>query len=682
MTEKKEEKKDKDKDKVGVYICHCGGNISDVVDVQAVKDILAKADNVEIAKTHMFMCSAEGQKLIEDDIKEGKVNKIVVASCSPSLHQTTFRNVCDRAGLNQFLYEHANIREQVSWVHSHNKEEATEKSIKLVKSAVYKVSDLDPLESIKVSNTKHAVVIGGGVSGLRAALEIADNDISVDLLEKTPFLGGNMASLDKIFPTGEDAKELLNKLITKVMEHPLISVHLNSKILNLDGYIGNYKIKFTEIIPRGVNADIPLEYLKKAIDICPVTIENETQNNSVKPKKAIQEPARGHIPHSPAIDWNYCLGSKCGKCKSVLSDPSLISLEDPFEQEVEITAGSIITATGFKPYTPYDDEYGYNTYTNVITHFDLIKLMTEGGELSNKFEWNGKPIKNIGFIHCVGSRQADGVHETPDGHLNEYCSRVCCNATLQLANDIKEKFPAVNIYDFYQDIRTYSRFTEKNIYEEASKNGVVFLKYLPEELPVVEKGNNGRVEVKIKDQLTFGEEISVPLDLLVLSVGMTPQLTKQDIIIQDLKLPVGNDDFLLEVHPKLRPVEMSVDGIMIAGTAQSPMDITEASASATAAASKAINILGKDTIELDPFIAKVNEDVCNTEKCNQECVSQCEYANAIYIEDNKAKVNPALCKGCGACVSVCPVDGAIDIQGYPIKAIEDMVDAIVQEVQK
>lgn len=662
------------KPKIGVYVCHCGGNISDVVDVESVAGRLAEEDDVLVSVTNMFMCSTAGQQLIEDDLNSGKVNRVVVASCSPKLHQSTFRGACVRGGLNPYLYEHANIREQVSWVHSHNKKEATDKAIRLTRSAIQKVREQEALETIKVPNTKRTVVIGGGVAGMRSALDIATSGIHVELVERSPFLGGRMAQLGKLFPTEEDARDKIQELVERVRSNPRVTIHLNTKLLSVTGFVGNFEVTVEEIQSRGIVGNPTNDEVAKAVAVCPEVIPHETDPSGRGPLKAFRLPYRGSDPHSPSIDWNHC--SRCGECQKVTYAQAQVELDPPVRTQV-IKAGALVVATGFNPYQPYEDEYGYNTHTNVITHLDLLQMMGEDGPFAKEFMWEGKPIRSVGFIHCVGSRQADGIHETPDGHLNEYCSRVCCNATLQLANELKERFPQVEIYDFYQDIRTYARYTEQNYYEKASKNGVIFLKYLPEELPTVAKPNEdlNTLHVTVNDQLTFGEELTVPVDLLVLSVGMVPR--PQETLVSDIKLAVGNDGFLLEVHPKLRPVEMAVNGVMLAGTAQSPMDVTEASAGASAAASKASILLGRDFTELDPYVARVNPAFCDSTQCNQECLEVCGKEGAISIVENQALVNPALCVGGGNCVAVCPRDNAIDIVGYSIASIDKMVDAFV-----
>ncbi|MHA1973619.1 MAG: CoB--CoM heterodisulfide reductase iron-sulfur subunit A family protein [Candidatus Hodarchaeales archaeon] len=678
----------KESPRVGVYICHCGGNISDVVDVEKVREILEKNPNVTVSRRNMFMCSNAGQELIEKDIKDGLIDRVVVASCSPRLHEMTFRGATRRGGLNEFLYEQVNIREQDSWVHSHTPDLATRKAVSLVRGGVAKALELDPLESIKVTTEKKAIVIGGGVAGLRTALDLANNGIPVDLIEQSPYLGGKSAMLDKVYPTKQSITEILNPLIDKVVHNRLITIHLNTTIEKASGYIGNFNFIIKENPFCGVVGELSTSELRIAANACPEVIPNEYDFNGLAPRKAIGGPYPSNYPQSLSINWNYC--TKCGKCKEALENTERIQLEYPELKTESINAGVVVLATGFEHYVPYKGEYGWEKYPNVITLPQLIKMMAPGGIFENKMELNGRTINSVAIIHCVGSRQVADYNkpgQNCNGKLNEYCSRVCCTASLQSANEIRERFPNVNVYDIYQDIRTYGRFQEEDYYEQASKNGVVFLKYLPEELPEVIKPKDSlrdwRLNIKVKDQLTFGEELEVPVDLVVLAVGMVPR--NQSVLIDQLKLPIGNDGFLLEVHPKLRPVEVANSGIMLAGTCQAPMDITEASAAALAAASKTAIILSKDFTELPPFVAVVNPEICTGTGL---CVQECEYEGAIKMVDmeinggivHRAQVNSALCKGCGACVAVCPTPGAIFIRGYTIEAIEKMIDAFVQEV--
>ena len=658
--------------RVGVYICHCGGNISDVVDVQQVADKAGELPNVVCARTHMFMCSDPGQQQIREDIENLGLNRVVVASCSPRLHELTFRSVMNRAGSNQFLYEHANIREQVSWVTHAHPDKATVKATRLVAAAVGKARLLEPLEPIRVDAKQHAVVVGGGVSGLKSALDLASYGISVTLIEKSPFLGGHMAQLDQLYPTEEDALQLLDSLVHEVSGNPRIEVLTNAEVVEAGGYIGNFHVKVRQR-PRGAN--IAPRQLDAAAAACPVDVKNEYDYGLTK-RKAIYRPYDGCFPPVPAIDWQNC--TRCGKCVEAVGEGIDLNLEPVI---FEITAGIIVAATGFEHYEPSVGEYGFANLPQVITLPQLIRLMAEQ-KRSGKLEWQGRAVKNVAFIHCVGSRQIEGVHEPKEGgQLNQYCSRVCCTATLQAANELKDGFPQTEVFDFYRDIRTYGRGHE-DYYENASKKGVLFFRFAPEEAPVVAKAESGSehpVTVTVKDSLTFGEEVEVPVDLVVLAVGMEPR--KIDDLVGMLKLPVGSDGYLLEVHPKLRPVEVAVNGVLLSGTSQGPKDITESTASASAAAVKAATILSKGYVDLDPYVAEVITDKCDG--CG-ECLAACDYEGALVLRDAApgaaghavAEINGALCKGCGACVAVCPKE-AIELKGWTVDQYDAMVDAIL-----
>ncbi len=657
--------------RVGVYICHCGGNISDVVDVQQVAEEAGRLPGVVVARTHMFMCSDPGQQSIQEDIRNLGLNRVVVASCSPRLHEQTFRNALQRAGLNPFLYEHANIREQVSWVTHARPAEATEKAARLVGAAVGKARLLEPLEPIRVDARRHAVVIGGGVSGLKSAIDLAAHGTSVALVEKSPFLGGHVAQLDQVHPTGEDARELLDSLIREVSSSPNVEVLTNAEVVEAEGYIGNFRLKVRQR-PRGVA--LGFEAFGRAEAACPVQVENE-YDYGLTTRKAIYLSHEGCYPPAPAIDWQNC--NRCGRCAEAVGEGIDLDLEPSV---FEVKAGVIVVATGFDHYEPGRGEYGFEDLQQVITLPHLIRLMAEQRGKDGVLRWNGRPVRNIAMIHCVGSRQIEGVHEPRDGQpLNEYCSRVCCTATLQAANELRDRFPGTNVFDFYRDIRTYGRGHEE-YYETASRKGVRFFRFAAEEPPVVERaeaGDSNPLIVRVRDRLTFGEEIEVPVDLVVLSVGMVPR--KVDSLVDMLKLPVGSDGYLLEVHPKLRPVEVAVNGVLLAGTAQAPKDITESTASASAAAVKAATILSRGHVELDPYVAQVEPSRCDG--CG-ECLSVCGYQGAMSMVGGAgdgtprvAEINGALCKGCGSCVAVCPT-GAITLKGWTVEQFDAMVDAL------
>ena len=623
--------------KVGIYICYCGGNISDHVDVEAVRDRVEKLPGVSVARTNMFMCSDPGQELIMEDLKSGAVNRVVVASCAPSLHETTFRNTLIRAGVNPYIYDHANIREQVSWVH--HGQAATDKATRLVSAAAAKAEQLTPLDPIRVEAKPHATVIGGGIAGLRAAKDLAERGIAVTLIEKSPFLGGQLARLDRIAPTGDRAADLVRDLAGQVLANSKITVHTCAAVAHFEGYVGNFVL--------GVNKQPP------------TFLQGEDQNKAGSLDGLLPG---DYVPFSGVYP-------------------------NPVPEEAEtltIETGVIVLATGFKSYVPRRGEFGYRSFKEVITLTDLIQTLAETPEQGDRLIVDGRSIRSIAMIHCVGSRQIPGIHpEDESGNLNEYCSRTCCSATLNAASIIRKTYPGTSVYEFYRDIRTYGRGQEE-LYNDAAKNKVVFLRYEAEAPPrVIENtdSNDYPLRVNVHDTLTFGEEVDVPADLVVLATGMEP--TGIPELVDMMKLPVGTDRFLLEVHPKLRPVELPQSGILLAGTCQAPMDVGEACNGAGGAAVKAAALLGRGYVELDPFVAEVD-----TAKCNGSgaCVEACLVEGALCMVETTvdgrtvqcAQVTPAMCTGCGACVAVCS-QNAIDISGWTLNQYEAMVDRIVAD---
>ena len=638
MTEEKVTmEKNSEQAKVGVYICYCGGNISDHVDVEAVRETVANLPGVAAARTNMFMCSDPGQEMIMEDLKNGTVNRVVVASCAPSLHETTFRNTLIRAGMNPYIYDHANIREHVSWVH--HGQAATDKATRLISAAAAKAQQLIPLEPIRVDAKAHATVIGGGIAGLRAAKDLAERGFNVALIEKSPFLGGQLARLDRVAPTGEKAHDLVEELAGQVLADPAISVHTCATVAKFEGYVGSFKLGLKKQPPQPIDADA---------GTAPSALDNFEPGTYV--------PFAGLYPNSV---------------------PTAV-------EELTIETGVIILATGFKTYGPRRGEYGFEEFKQVITLPELIRSLATAEKVGDRLVVDGREIRSVAMIHCVGSRQIPGIHpEDESGRLNEYCSRTCCSATLNAANTIRESYPGTSVYEFYRDIRTYGRGQEE-LYDQASRNRVVFLRFEAEESPqVIDNSASGDfpLRVKVKDTLTFGEEVDVPADLVVLATGMEP--TGIPELVEMMKLPVGTDRFLLEVHPKLRPVELPQAGILLAGTCQAPMDVGEACNAAGGASVKAAALLGRGYVELDPFVAEVDLEKC---KGSGACVEACLADGALQLfqmevdgrQVRRAQVTPALCLGCGACVAVCP-ENAIDVNGWTLKQYEAMVDRIVAD---
>ena len=663
--------------RVGVYVCHCGGNISDVVDVERVVQAAARLPEVVVARHFSAMCSQGGQNLLIDDIQREKLNRIVVAACSPSLHEHTFRAAVARAELNPYLYEHVNLREQVSWCTKSDPEGATNKAIRLVAAGIAKARKLQPLSTTSMKAVRHVTVVGGGVSGLRAARDLSRVGLAVTLLERSPFLGGRIAQWHRIYPNEELARNLLATLLEEVENDPKIAVYMLAEVAGASGCVGNFQLEVT-VKPRGISQLTHAE-IKAAIQACPVCVPSEF-DFGLSQRKAIYRPYAGCSPAMPAIDWNAC--TRCGKCVAAI-DSNGISL-DGVEEHLRIATGAIVLATGFDLYQPHDGELGHGQYPQVITLPQLERLLDPQGPTGGRLEHQGQPVRNVCLIHCVGSRQIEGVHAPgPDGKVNAHCSRVCCTAVLRAAVEIRQRFPQLNVFDLHQDIRSYGRGQEE-YYTEASRHGVVFLRYPGEQPPVISaamKADPWPLVVRVKDLLTFGEEIDVPADLVVLTTGMIPRNIEN--LIEQLKLARSEDGFLQEVHPKLRPVEMAVGGVFLAGTCQAPMDIRESCSAASAAAAKATALLSHETIELDPFRARVAPDLC---RGHGKCAEACLHQRAIrLIEEERdgrtvtrAEVNSALCNGCGMCVPVCPT-GAIQVDGWQLDQFDAMVDAMVAD---
>ncbi len=644
------------KKKVGVYICHCGGNISDYVDVEKVRQAVEKEEGVLLAKTTLFACADANQKEMVNDIRQQGLDGVVVASCSPKLHLLTFRAVAERAGLNKYNYVHANIREQVSWAHSDNKTGATEKAIKIVKAAIAKVKNADALDPIKVKAAKAVAVIGAGVAGMRAAIELAEAGAQVYLIEREFFVGGRVAQWDDLCLTEETGKELITRLYDEVMKHRNVTLFTGAEVVDKSGSLGNFNLK-VKITPRHFKLQCNSNELKKAIEVCPVEVPDEFNFNITK-RKAIYHNYPSEYPQLPAIDMKNC--TRCGLCEKVCSAID-------FSQKTEtlnLKAGAILLATGFDPYEPSKGEFGYGEIDNVVT-FPQFKRIVH--YCNDKLVFQGKEIKNIAYIYCVGSRQVNGD--------NKYCSRYCCTANIHTAIEVRKKFKGIHNFHFNRGIRTYGK--AEIWYDESSRLGDIYLQSFEHDPPVVEKRGDKTI-VKIKDVLTTDRELEVEADLVVLVTGMVPR--KDNAIGNLLKIPKGRDKFFNEIHMKLRPVETVIDGVTIAGASQGPKNIMESMNSALAAATKSFSLVNSGELALEPTVAKVNETLC--EWCGK-CEQACPYSAFEKVEkDGKwmARVIPSVCKGCGMCLPVCPVN-ALDLIGLTDTDVESMIDALVPNIK-
>ncbi len=652
-----------ERQRIGVYVCHCGGNISDYVDVKEVVNAVKDYPGVVLAKDFIFMCSDAGQKMIEEDIKKHNLDGVVVAACSPKLHEMTFRNVVTRAGLNPFLFYHVNIREQSSWAHRDRKY-STKKAISHVLAGIEYVKLASALEKIRMKAEKSVLIIGGGIAGIRAALDLSGMGINVVLVEKEPFLGGRTARIWRTHPNGKKGVDVVRGLINELKERDNVVILTNSEVTHVEGFVGNFKVK-VHVNPRYVIKNHPR--MKEAIDVCPVTVPDEF-NYGLTTRKAIYYPYEGAYPELPVIDPKAC--TRCGECVKIVGDAIDLS-QKPMDLEFKV--GAIVVTTGFKPYEPKPGEFGYKEYGNVITLpvFDRLLDLSEGG---NKLIYNGKEINSIAFIYCVGSRQ---IPNGSNGKVNEYCSRYCCNATIYRASQLKRKYPHIKQYHFYRDIRTYG--LNELLYLKAGEEGAVFIKYPDEEPPKV-YGEDGKLIVESKDVVLGGDTVRTKVDLVVLVVGMEPYDTKK--ISDILSISTGKGGFLQEAHPKLRPVETLKSGIYIAGTAQAPRTISETLISASAASAKAASMLIKGEIELEPRVARVDPEKCNLSK---RCVEVCPTGAISFKEyeglGTKAWVNEAMCIGCGACTAVCPTE-AIQLNTLKTTQIKRMIEAAIKGLER
>jgi heterodisulfide reductase subunit A len=556
--------------RIGVYVCHCGGNISDYVDVGKVVNAVEHDDGVVVARRAMFTCSDATQQEIANDIRDHDLDGLVVASCSPKLHTFTFREVARRAGLNPYEYTQVNIREQCSWTHTDDHDGATRKAINLVRAGIARTRLTEPLEPLEVETTPAALVIGGGVAGMRAAIGLADIGLGVFLVEREAELGGHVAGLGELYPNGTDGRELVARLRGEIEKRPAIAVFTNAEVTAKSGTFGNYRA----LIRAG-------------------------------------------------------------------------------GESIHAEIGQVIVATGFESYEPADGELGYGL-DGVVTLPELRRLLDEAdGPLVR----DGKPVESIAYVYCVGSRCP----------AHPYCSRFCCSATVHTSLVAARGNPGLRQYHLYRDLRTYGK--NELMLSESREHGSVYLRFADDDPPVV-AAQDGRLSVTVRDQLTAGEELELPVDLVVLVTGMVAR--PNDGLIDTLKLPVGVDGFFNEIHPKLRPVETVVDGVAIAGACQGPKTVAESVASGLAAVTQAASVLKRGVAELDPQVALVHKDACTG--CT-ECISACAFG-AISMDGELAVVDAAGCKGCGACAPVCP-EGAIDLQGYTDAQVRAMIDGLL-----
>jgi heterodisulfide reductase subunit A len=655
--------------RVGFYVCHCGHNIGSVVDCRAVAEYVSKLPGVVVSRDYKYMCSDPGQELIASDIKEHRLNRIVVASCSPLLHEHTFRNATEKGGLNPYLCTMVNIREHNSWVHT-DRAAATQKAKELARAAVHRVVHHRELETKKVPITPAVMVVGGGIAGIHAALTLANAGKKVYLVEREPTIGGHMAKFDKTFPTLDCAACILTPKMSEVASHPNITLWTYSEVENVDGYVGNYTVTVKHK-PRYIIEELCVG-CGECINKCVYKDGRfpDEFNEGLGKRKPIYLPFPQATPQVVLIDPETCLKLKTGKCKQTCLEACQDRKAIDFNQKErfsEVQVGAIIVATGFKTFDARRiPQYGYGKYPNVFTALEVERMVNASGPTGGHVVLrDGREPRSIAIIHCVGSR---------DKKTNRYCSRVCCMYSLKLAHLLKEHTGA-EVYNFYIDMRTPGKAYEE-FYDKLLNEGVHFIRgrvgevtdwaFTPEE--------EGHLVIRVEDTLA-GFVRRIPVDMVVLSTGLEPQ-HDADEIRRKFNMSCGSEGFFLERHPKLAPVNTFTDGIFLAGCCQGPKDIPDTVAQAGAAASEALALIDKGFIEQEPNTAFIREEEC----CGcKSCISLCPYSAISFDEQKKkAKINEALCKGCGTCVASCP-SGSIAQNLFEDEEIFSEIEGILCE---
>lgn len=634
--------------RIGVYICHCGKNIGGVIDPKRVAEYVSRFPNVVVAKDYLYMCSSPGQALIEEDIKKHNLNRIVVAACSPRMHEPTFQGAVVRGGLNPYLLEMVNIREHATWVHQDNPEAAERKAVELIRAAVERAKYLYPLETEKFPVVKSVLVIGGGISGIRASLDLAKAGYKVYLVERRQSIGGKMAQLDKTFPTLDCSQCILTPMMVDVANHPNITLYAYSEVEAVNGRPGEFDV-VVKFKPTYVDWE-KCTGCGTCVEKCPQKVPSEFEEG-LGYRKAIYFEFPQAIPRKPVIDKNNCLYFLKGVCKVCerFCPTGAIKFDDE-ERRVEIKVGAIILATGYDLYDMKKmHEYGYGKYRNVITGLQFERLSSAGGPTGGKIKTlkvergrivPDKEPKTVAIILCAGSRDENHV---------KYCCRIGCMAGLKHAYYVASSMPDTKVIICYTDIRAFGKGFEEFYQRIRTLPNVYFIRGRPME---IFENKDGSLYFTVFDSNT-NKLVEVTADLVVLETALVPPAGFEELR-RMVKISCDPGGFGLELHPKLKPVETTVDGIYLAGFIQGPKDIPDAVSHAAAAAAAAEGFLAKGYVESVPYLANVNEELCSG--C-AICVSVCPY-DAISIVEKEGKrvaeVDKVKCKGCGACAGACP----------------------------
>ncbi len=659
--------------RIGVFVCHCGTNIAATVDVKAVAEALGHEQSVVYSREYTYMCSESGQNMINEAIREYKLTGIVVCSCSPRMHEATFRKTAESAGLNPYMVEIANIREQCSWIHK-DVTEATEKAIILGRAAIAKVILNAPLIAGESPVIKRALVIGGGIAGIQTALDIADAGFEVDIVEKQPTIGGKMTQLDKTFPTLDCAACILTPKMVDCAQNENIKIYSYSEVDSVSGFVGNFSVKIKKKA-RYVD-ETKCTGCGLCTEKCPVKNVPNEFNLGMNNRRAVYIPFAQAVPKIATIDPDKCnmlKNGKCGVCAKVCTAGAINYKQT--DEIIEEKYGAIVVATGFNPISVEKyDEYAYGQSKDVITSLEFERLTNAAGPTSGTLlrPSDGKHPHTIVFIQCVGSRC------TPEKGKS-YCSKVCCMYTAKHAMLTREKYPDTDVYVFYIDVRTPGKNFDEFYRRAVEEYGVHYIKGA---VGKVSPRADGTLDVQASD-LIMNEQLHINADLVVLAAAIEPDKSARSIATM-LTASMDTNDFFTEAHPKLRPVESPTAGIFLSGMCQGPKDIPETVSQASAAAAKVIGLLAKDKLKCNPCVAHSNELMCNG--CSS-CANVCPYGAITYSDKEfrmpdrttkirrVASVNPAVCQGCGACTVACP-SGAMDLHGFSNKQIMAEVDAI------
>jgi len=559
--------------RIGVFVCRCGTNIAGVVDVPSVVEMAKNLPYVEFVDENMFSCSQDTQDAITSIIKEKKLNRVVIAACTPKTHEGLFQETLTNAGINKYLFDMANIRNQCSWIHAKEKDKATQKAKDLVRMMTAKVALHEPLKEPTLEIDQSGLVIGGGIAGIVAARTLADQGYHTHLIEKEDKLGGQANNLYQTWQ-GEDIQAHLSSMITSIEQNKLIDIHLNTQISNVDGFVGSFE---THVIKNGT--------------------------------------------------------------------------------EETLKHGITIIATGASELNPQEHLYGDDD--RVITGIELDrKILNEDEELNNT-------TRTAVFIQCVGSR----IPERP------YCSKVCCTQSIRNALKLKSINPDMKVFIIYRDMRPFG--LREDLYTKARTKGIQFIKFdFEKELKVTKKED--QLEIVFSDT-SLRRKMQIKTDLIILASAIVPE--KENKLAALYKITQNADGFFMEAHAKLKPVDCATDGVFLCGLAHAPKPIDESISQAQAAATRAVTLLAKKTMNVDGTIAWVDPELCSS--C-AVCISICPYsAPSFTIEgryEGKAEINPVLCKGCGLCVASCR-SGALHLRGFDNNQIFAQIFAMDNDIQ-